>query len=470
MKERLGSFWLWFLLALACKENMALLLGWMCAVHYFIEARRGREWRITWNIIPGCFALGWLLLCVLVIGPSLNAGRVDYLELYSHLGDSGASIVTGFFTEPSRAAGALWRGLKGGNLIFGLLAPLLLLPVLRPRWLIVIAPIVLQHLLSYRSSEWSIRWHYAAPLMPLLWFGSLEAGAKLFWRDTLAVWMAVACVICQPWFGPAKRVWSTIAGAGEALRDSAWKSEMLVAIPADASVTAGMPYLSHLANRERLHSLHHILKGLKTLSKKEYKPPAVTDAVIVDTADAATFDRDAGYFHQRMKTKAGVIIPASDMLLHDFLSQAAWQKLARNEFAIFLPDKSQPAETSGGQGRKLDDFHTLVSTQGMPPLPGDAMLFRIAWDVKPKRPWLLWASLRLRDESGREFLIGKGPIALETKSGRLVEAWAVRPPPSLKPGKYRGGLQVYEPFEVKTAEGKERFKPVTFDVGEFELK
>ena len=473
MKERLGSFWLWFLLVLACKENMALLLGWMCAVHYVIEAGRGREWRITWNIIPGCFALGWLLLCVLLIGPSLNAGRVDYLELYSHLGDSGASIVTGFFTEPSRAAGALWRGLKGGNLIGGLLAPLLLLPLLRPRWLIVIAPIVLQHLLSRRSSEWGIRFHYAAPLVPLLWFGAVEAGAKLFWRDTLAVWMAIACAVCQPWFGPAKRVWSTIGGAGEALRARAWKQEMLVAIPADASVTAGLPYLSHLAKRERLYSLHHILKGLKTLSRTKYDPPAPTDAVVVDTADGATFDHgEAGYFHPRMRAikEPRLIIPASDMLLHDFLSQTAWTKLARNEFTIFLPGTPKPAETSGGQGRKLDDFHTLISIQGMPPLAGDAMLFRIAWELQPKRPWLLWASLKLRDESGREFEIGKGPIGIEAESGRITEAWAIRTPPSLKPGKYRGGIRVYEPFGIKLPDGSPRFESVTFDVGEFELK
>ena len=470
MKERLGSFWLWFILVLACKENMALLLVSMCMVHYVIEARRGREWRMAWNLIPGCFALGWLVLCVFWIGPSLNRGRVDYLELYSHLGDSGATIVSGFFSEPGKAAGALWRAITGGNLIGGLLVPFLLLPLLRPRWVIVALPIVLQHLLSYRSSEWGIRFHYAAPLVPLLWFGAVEAGAKLFWRDTMAVWVAVACVVCQPWFGPARNVWRTIAGSPEALRARSWKQEMLAAIPSDVSVTAGMPYLSHLAKRERLYSLHHILKGLKTLSRKEYKPPAPTDAVVVDTADVATFDREAGNFHPRMRTVTGQIIPSSDMLLHDFLSQAEWHKLSRNEFTIFLKDKPPTTDAPGGQGRKLDDFHSLLSIQAVPPMKGDAMLFRIAWDLQPKRPWLLWASLYLEDGSGQLTSIGKGPIAVEQKSGRLTELWAVRPPSSLKPGKYRGSLLVEDPFDVRTPEGMERFKRVRFDVGEFDLQ
>lgn len=470
LKEILGLFWIWFFLVLLCKENMALLLAWMCVIHYLLEGRRGREWRIAWNIIPGCFALGWLLLCALVIGPWLNAGRVDYLELYSHLGNSGASIVTGFFTEPSRAARALWRGLTEGNLVWGLVVPFVLLPLLRPRWLFVAAPILVQHLLSWRPSEWSIQYHYAAPLLPLFWFGAVEAGAKLFWRDTLAAWLAIACVICQPWFGPARRVWGTVAGSRDALRARAWKQEMLAAIPRNASVTAGMPYLSHLAKREQLYSLHHILKGLKTLSRANYTPPAPTDVVVLDVADTATFDRKAGNFHPRMKTVTGQIIPASDMLLHEFLRAAQWNRLARNEFAILRRGAPAPAESGGDQGRKLDDYHTLLSIQRLPPKPGDAALLRMDWQLQKQRPSVLWAALYLRNSEGRLFSIVKGPIAPEVESGRMSEEWAIRPAPSVKPGKYQALALIYDPFEADRPPDKQLFKRVTFDAGEIQLQ
>src|SRR5205814_420083 len=117
-------------------------------------------------------------------------------------------------------------------------------------------------------------------LLPLMWFAAAEAASSLYWRDVLAGWAAVACAVCQLWFGPALRIWGTIAGARDALWARNWKREMLVAIPADAGVTAGLPYLSHLANREQLYSLHHVLKGLKTLSRKESKPPEPTHAVV----------------------------------------------------------------------------------------------------------------------------------------------------------------------------------------------
>ena len=469
MKQRPGLFWLSFILVLACKESMGLLLAWISLVHYVLERDRDREWRVNWNIIPGCVALGWFLLCALVIGPSLNGGRVDFLELYSHLGDSAGGILGGFVTHPSKGAGALWNGLTGGNLAWGTLVPFLLLPVLRPRWIIMAAPIFLQHLLSWRQSEWSIHFHYAAPLLPLLWLGAAEAGSALFWRDILAGWVAVGCVVSQFWFGPIKSVYRTVTGASGVLRAKEWKSAMLVAVPKDASVTAGLPYLSHLTNRERLYSLHHVLKGLNTLSRSEYKPPTGIDAVVIDTADTATFDPNAGYFHPQMALGSKVI-PASDVLLHKFMSQTQWHALKRNEFAIFQKGASEQKQDFPGEGRKLDAYHTLLSAQGMPPLKDDAMLFRLVWDLQPDRPWLLWVSLYLLDASGQRFDIRKGPIAPETASGRLVEAWPVRPPHSLKPGKYRGGLLIYDPFETKLPDGKGRFKPVALDLGEFELK
>ena len=76
-----------------------------------------------------------------------------------------------------------------------------------------------------------------------------------------------------------------------------------------------------------------MLKGLKTLSRAEYKPPTGIDAVVMDTADRATFDPDAGYFHPQRKMGERVL-PASDLLLHHFMGQHPWHVVARNELAI----------------------------------------------------------------------------------------------------------------------------------------
>jgi uncharacterized membrane protein len=468
MQRRPGIFWASFILVLMCKESMGLLLAWISLVYCVIERDRDRDWRIGWNVIPGCVAFGWFLLCVLAIGPALNGGSVDFLGLYSDLGKSGGEIVGGFFTHPGRAAGVLWRGLTGGNLTLGTLLPFLMLPLLRPRWIIMCAPIFLQHLLSWRQSEWSINFHYAAPLVPMLWIGAAEAASALFWRDILAGWIAVGCAVGQLWFGPIKEVWHTVTGAGDALWAREWKSAMLAVVDKDASVTAGVPYLSHLTNRKRLYSLHHVLKGLKTLSREEYKPPTGIDAVVMDVADRATFDPVAGYFHPQRRLGERVL-PASDALLHTFMSQHPWHVVARNELTIYLAGAAAQQHEFRGEGRKLDDFHALVACEGMPPRSGDSMLFAISWEVKPKRQSLLAASLYLKSADGSLMLIGKGPIAPGLESGRFTEVWAVRPPPSVPPGKYRGILLVFDPLEGSGATERQQFKRVTFDVGEFNL-
>jgi hypothetical protein len=285
----------------------------------------------------------------------------------------------------------------------------------------------------------------------------------------LAGWVVVACAVCQLWFGPIRSVWRTVANSPTALWAREWKSKMLSVVPDDASVTAGLPYLSHLTNRKQLHSLHHVLKGLNTLSRTEYKPPAATDVLIMDTADRATFDTAAGFFHPQRRLGEKTI-PASDLLLHQFMSQQPWHSIARNEFAIFLKGAGAQAQAFHGQGRKLDEHTSLVAFQAMPPLAGDEMLFGISWELKPGRQSVLSASLYLRGEDGRLHLIGKGPVAPGVNSGRYNEAWSVRTPPSVPSGKYSCILLIYDPLEFSPAPERHVFKRVTFDVGELNLK
>src|SRR5438874_7634695 len=94
--------------------------------------------------------------------------------------------------------------------------------------------------------------------------------------------------------------------------------------------------------REKLYSLHHILKGLKTLSRSAYELPPPPDFVLIDYDDSATFDPVAGYYHPAMKTVDGRIIPSSDRLLHDFLKRSSWAVSSSNELTLFRQGNSVP--------------------------------------------------------------------------------------------------------------------------------
>jgi uncharacterized membrane protein len=458
--KRVGLFWLWFLLSMACKENVALMLAWFCAVHYLLEREIGREWQTFFNVIPGALAAVWVALYAIWLGPLWNGGSVDYGELYRHLGG-----ITGMATSPGNVFGAVGKAVTSGNLVWGLLLPFLLLPLLRPRWLVIAAPIFAQHLLSSRSSEWTIHFHYAAPLLPLLWFATAESCARLYWRDVVAGWVVAACAACQVWIGPANSVARTISTFKVARESAKVRTELIESIPDGASVVVGQPYLSHLAKRERIYSLHHLLKGLKTLSRAAYVPPTPTDAVLVDVADSSTFDRAAGYYHPAMQTRDGGIVPESEVLVDQFLIQANWRRLARNEITLLLRDGAQPPKPAGGAGRQLDESQSLVAAQFAPPVAGDDALILLTMEVAKERKFIPWVTLYLRGADNQDYPITKGPIGLGIAPGSIgTESWLIRAPSHVPAGKYRAVLLFHDHHESQFDE--QRFEKRTFDLGE----
>ena len=451
LAERRGWFWVWFLAVLGVKENMALLLIAWCAVFAFLERRRDRSWLMEWHIVPGVVALGWLLLCAKVIGPWLNAGNVDYLQLYSHLGNSAGDILKNLFLAPQKSFGALWNALSKGNLIWGLVLPFFALPFFRPRWWLIAAPLLLQHLLSWRYSEWSLGAHYPAPFIPLFWMGAAEMVARFHTQRPAAIGIVVACCLGQLWLGPARRVAEEISASADTLDEREWKAGMLAGISPDASVLASQPFLSHLAKRQRLHSLHHVLKGLKTLSRTTYEPPPPTDVAIVDYGDTSTFNTAAGYYHPRMRLPDGGSVESSDRLLHEFLRRQRWHVQARNQIALFTRGEPEPAFEIKALPVEFDRTTTLLALQMGGDEPG-AVRLRLAWQFADERTVFPWMMLVLSDGS-HLYPFLQGMCAPETGVGRSYQQWTYVFPQSLPAGTYSLYAMFYDGNEA-TRHGK----------------
>lgn len=445
LAERYGAFWLWFVAVLSCKENMALLLVAFCGVFAVLEWRRGRAWQVRWNVAPLGLAAAWLGVCALVIGPWLNAGNVDYAQLYSHLGGSGGEIVRNFLVEPHRAARAIWRGLTEGDMVWSFLLPLLLLPLLRPHWLVIAGPILLQHLLSWRYTEWSLGAHYPAPFIPLFWIAAVEGATRLRAPRALAWAILAGCVLAHVRFGPARELIAQIPDLGTKLEEREWKAQLLATVPPEASVTAVQSLLSHLAKREQLYSLHHVIKGLKTLSKEPYMPP-LTDVVLIDYSDANTFSTIGGFYHPRSRPDAEHFVPSSDRLLHEYLRQRRWRVQARNEFTLLTPGEPAPAFAPNTPPVPIDDQTTLLNLQ-IPGVKPGAMQFRFAWEFGPERERFPWLQLVLSD--GRHlYPIARGACAPEAGAGRYYEDWLVVFPSWLAPGNYEMFALFYDANEA----------------------
>jgi len=446
----LRAHWGWLIAVLACKENMALLIGAYCAVHLIVERKRPLAELRAWCLWPMAVSVLWFLVCAKLITPALNSGSIDYLALYDRLGSSAGDILVKAITQPQLIFGALFQSLTHGNLLWALLLPFLGLPLMRPRWLLIAAPILLQHLLSWRSSEWTIYFHYAAPLLPLFWIALAEGTVRIDrWtrvpvpiRRSLPFLVIAACLAAQIFFGPASHIATTTAHwfSGEQAR--ARKRTFLSQIPPEASVLAPLPYLSHLAMRENLYSLHYVLKGLKTLSRSAYSPPSPTDFVLIDYEDSATFDAVAGYYHPAMKTIDGRVIPSSDRLLHEFLQRCAWTARASDELTLL--QQRQPAETlpsssfSSGDTVVLGTGTTLTGiTKSADELTGEGIEIKMSWDFQEPREVFPWMFLKLTPRDHRnEIIISRGLCAPEATSGPYQESWHISASERIPEGDY----------------------------------
>ena len=369
--------------------------------------------------------------------------------MYDRLGTSAGNILLNAVIRPQLIGQALLESLTHGNLVWGLLFPFLCLPLLRPRWILIATPVLLQHLLSWRSSEWMIYFHYGAPLLPLFWIASVEAIAAFDrWKlpallPRIAPWLiVVACLIAQLWLGFLSGIVSRSADWFEGGPERARKNAFIAQIPPTSSVVAPLPYLSHLAMREKLYSLHYVLKGLKTLSRSSYEPPPPTDFVLIDYRDTATFDPSAGFYHPTMKTVDGRIIPSSDRLLHDFLRRTTWSTESQDELTLLR--NTGGAMTAFTSRESLSNEAPVfavgatqllaIETGSKAISPSQLLEIRLRWRFQGEREVFPWMLLRLsRDQRGTLFV--KGLCAPEVAEGTHLENWTVTTT-ELLPGDY----------------------------------
>jgi uncharacterized membrane protein len=450
LTKSLARYWVWLVAVLACKENMAPLLVVYCIVLFIAERDRTFAERRRWYLWPMAVAMIWFIFCTRVITPTLNSGNIDYLGLYDRLGTSPANILVNAILHPQLLAHSLFESLTHGNLFWGLLFPFLCLPLLRLRWILIATPVLLQHLLSWRSAEWMIYFHYGAPLLPLFWFASVEAIAAFNdWKVPAVIsritpsFVVVACVIGQFWLGLLSSMISRNADWFESGPERARKNAFVAQIPPASSIVAPLPYLSHLAMREKLYSLHYILKGLKTLSRSSYEPPPPTDFVLLDYRDTATFDPGAGFYHPTMKTTDGRIIPSSDRLLYDFLKRATWTADSQDELTLLRNTGGATTALASTESSTTNQAPVFaigatsllaIKTGSKAVSPPRLLEIHLHWKFEGQREIFPWMVLRLsRDQQSTIFV--KGLCAPEVREGVHVENWSVTTT-ELSPGDY----------------------------------
>jgi uncharacterized membrane protein len=187
MTGRMRAMWLLAIVALATREDTAYAVA---VIGLVVAARsRGAVWRNAWALTA--FAGLWAVMVFGVVMPWLRDGATsDTSRYYAWLG-GGLGVLGAPFTMTDRVVAALTRP-GAWFVLVGMAAALLGLPLLRPRWAVLVLPPLIAMLLSAHWFQAAARLQYSlilvVPLLAAAAFGGRRAIAiadrvSRRWRD-----------------------------------------------------------------------------------------------------------------------------------------------------------------------------------------------------------------------------------------------------------------------------------------------
>lgn len=241
---------------LACREDLALIVMLGAAV-LALSARGAEHARArAAALASGLFALLWLGLFVVVLHPRYRPAAGSMEAHFGGWGRTSGEILHTLVFEPGRVLVHLCAP-KRLTYLPRILGPLLLLPLLSPRALVVASPVLGVALLSFFVTTTRIDSHYLTPAIPLLVLGAFDGARVLAARSERAR-------ACLPYaLGVASVLGTLGAGLFSPLRnapafvhppvDRGALDRLVAHVPRDVSVEAPDALLPHFAERRVVH-------------------------------------------------------------------------------------------------------------------------------------------------------------------------------------------------------------------------
>jgi uncharacterized membrane protein len=308
-------------LALLCREDVALPVMMMALYALTLRRERGSARFADAAWLAG-LAVASLVVSFGVLKPMFSDGSLDYGIMYRHLGQTPGmrvfnvlthpvEIAAAFFSTPDDPAGSVIKRMYHVHL----LVPLLFLPLLSPRTLVIALPVLAEHLLSWRTPQHTIVFQYTALVSPIY-----VAAAVMGTRNLAALAARAAASAASPPIpaAPQGALVPAVAGAAlvvslgcsflfgplwgarllmpiepfemnrpdtGALTLKPYHDRMLAKVPERGGLVASFKFLPRLATRARVHSAHHVVGGRYTFSARPYPVPSDVVALIAEMSD-----------------------------------------------------------------------------------------------------------------------------------------------------------------------------------------
>ncbi|MGB5933565.1 MAG: DUF2079 domain-containing protein [Anaerolineae bacterium] len=288
-RQRYRIFLLFAVLAMACKEEIPLLISMMGVYLAFVK----REWKVGSLAIFG--GLAWFLAAVYIVIPRFNTqGGSPFLSYYAYLGDGPLEIAMAIVTNPLLILRTILTPAKV-KYILDLLLPGAFTSLFSPQTMFLLLPSLAINLLStYPPMGVLEEFHYAGPLVPFVIISSIYGVEFLVRKATLLrldgqrsvhllsglIFLASLLHHHYHGFTPlARHFQAPVVTAHDRLAH-----QLIALIPPEAAVSAQSNLVPHLSQREAIYLF-------------PYPQTAKAEYIILDT-QGEKYPLDAGEYEK----------------------------------------------------------------------------------------------------------------------------------------------------------------------------
>jgi uncharacterized membrane protein len=359
---------LFALLAMACKEDMALVVA-MLGLHALLAPRRAAPGQSSGTLVHlTTFVAGlvWFAVALLVVQPAFSptGGNVQGAR-YAWLGEDPWGVLDTFLRRPGLVWDHLWRQADLPGYLAGLLLPTAGLGILSPLTWLPTLPSLAINLLSNDPFTWRLEaFHYAAPIAPfavlaaLYGMGTLLRFAARHWPGATRVVAAglasllLIATLTYHWgrgFSPLARPFQ----AWPATAHTRLAATLFGQVPESAALFAQSNLNPHVSGRRVL-----------------YQSPEVLTNLLDDDGNGV-----------------GGNLPAPEYLLFDVATLVNKDDFQTRVVSTFLERGYQPLAATDG-------FLLLRAAPGEPSRSGDDLpdsfyTFALAGDTRPNYPMVV---------------------------------------------------------------------------------
>jgi uncharacterized membrane protein len=311
-QRRMGWSLMWLMFAVAVREDVALIVAMFGAVA-FLDGWRAQRWgglrsAWMWIVAPIIIGFGWFFTATTISAAHAAQGAYPFLAYYGWLGDSFRGVFLGVIQHPLRVLVHI-VSIGTMDMMLGLLMPFLFLPLIRPKWLLLILPPLAQFLLGAPgANNLVVELHYGLLFLPGLTLATLDAvralekgtimrlrqrlldvvpiPAQHRWSVLVVIALA-ASVMVGPWKGIATVV--ALGPKSEDVQRRATVDRMIDLIPASAPVIASAALLPRVATRTQVATAHYAALGISQFAARPYPISESTEFVLLDRTAFSVF-------------------------------------------------------------------------------------------------------------------------------------------------------------------------------------